>query len=94
MNRIVHRYGSLLNDPNKVRDKLYQRFGNCYSWLDSRNVNDYVSHMGVEQYNLQGLSKVQEKVGQMNDEQVKKLLMWLVDNSPETGIKILTEYEG
>ena len=94
MNRIVHRYGSLLNDPNKVRDKLHQRFGNCYSWLDSRDVNDYVSHMGEEQYNLQGLSKVQEKVGQMNDEQVKKLLMWLVDNSPETGIKILTEYEG
>lgn len=94
MTKIVKKYGSLLDNADEVREKLMQKSTNCYTWLGDPEVSDYVDQMGTSRYNEQGLTKVQEKVEQMNDQQVKDLLMWLVKNSPETGIRILTDYKG
>ena len=94
MTKLVRKYGSLLNDPNEVRNALLHNSRDCYSWLDSADVRDDINDMGAAKYSEKGISKVQEKVDQMTDQQVKKLLMWLVNNSPETGIMILTDYEG
>ncbi len=95
MIKIIRDYRVLLDNPDVVRDKLQRSCStNCYTWLDDHDVTEFVNQMGASEYANQGLTKVQEKVEQMDDQQVKALLMWLVNNSPETGIKILIDYEG
>lgn len=94
MTKIVRNYASLLDNPNEVREALMKHVPNCYKWMDNYSITELVEQMGEDRYNTQGLTKVQDKVEKMNDQQVRELLMWLVNNSPETGIKILTDYEG
>lgn len=93
--KIVRNYASLLDNPDEVRDELQNRCTtNCYDWDGNSSIISMIEKMGIARYRTQGRSKALQKVEQMNDEQIKKLLLWLVDNSVESGIKIMTEYEG
>ena len=96
--RIVGKFSSLLGNPDEVREELHNRTKTSvyryYDWFNNRMIYSLVEQMGQNRYNAIGRDKVLEKLSGMDEEQIKKLLTWLVKNSAESGIKILTEYEG
>ena len=95
LKEIVKNYSSLLDNPDEIRDQLCSQVqASYYDWYGNSSVSRFIEQLGQEQYIKHTRKQAIERVEQMNDEQIKKLLLWLVNNSADSGIKILNEYEG
>lgn len=92
---IVKKYALLLPDADEVRDALHSRTTvDYFDWYGSEAVNQTLEKMAHARYSLSGYAQVREKMDALNDSEIKTLLNWIVQNSVEAGIKILTEYRG
>lgn len=92
---IVGKYQLLLPDPNEVRTCLHEKLPvSCYGWFDSDQVRRTVESLARKKYDHSGCAQVQERFADFNETQIRSLLNWVVQNSVDAGIRILTEYEG
>ncbi|MBQ4143519.1 MAG: hypothetical protein IJD43_08600 [Thermoguttaceae bacterium] len=92
---IVGKYQLLLQDPNEVRDYLSGKLTvYCYAWFDSDSVRRAVETLARKKYDNSGCARVQERFADFSEAQIRSLLNWVVQNSVDAGIRILTEYEG
>lgn len=91
---IVKKYAVLLQDLDEVRDVLHSKTTvDFYDWYGSETVNQTVAKLAQARYNQTGCAIIQERISSYEEPQIKKLLDWLIQNSVDAGIKILTEYE-
>lgn len=83
----------LLDDNDEVRNELETKFlGDAYQWYPNIRVNELVDEIARNKYYSGGAcDKITARVGKMNPEDAKTLLIELLDKNYEVGLKLLRE---
>lgn len=83
----------LLDNNDEIRNELEQKFqGEIYNWYPNSHVNEILNEFAKKKYyNGGAYEKLTTKVMKMTDEDAKQLLIKLLDNNYEVGLKLLKE---
>lgn len=88
--RLIGRYGKVLNDLTKVRERLTKNLGpDVYGWFFHPNCAGELRSLAESEYNLNCAEKIKTSVNAMSAEQAKKYLVGLVMDSLDVGLSIL-----
>ena len=87
---IIGKYSSVLSDVESVRNHLESYLTvPCYSWYNSRQVNDEIQKMARSKYLDGGNTLLLNRIDHMSADEAKALLRKLVNDSVDVGISIM-----
>lgn len=90
--RIVKRYAVILNDIDKVKKELSNKISaEPFDWFGLPEVDQKLKEMADYQYNKGGYRRIQEKIQEMDVEDVKKYILELIERNMEIGLEIMKE---
>ena len=90
--RLVGRYGKVLNDLEKVRERLTNNLGSdVYGWFFHPNCASELRGLAESEYNLHCAEKIRNRVDAMSADQAKEYLVRLVMDSLDVGLSILAK---
>ena len=90
--RLIGRYGKVLNNLDKVRERLSKNLGpDIYGWFFHPNCSNELRRLAESEYNLHCAELIKKRVDTMNADQAKEYLVQLVMDSLDVGLSILAK---